>query len=526
MEKLSDHLYIPPMGKVLEEKRLAIAAEKKLARSYAASRVNRLNSGWTTNPTAANYEIRGGIAALRARSRQASRDSGHISNFLRLMRANVIGSKGIQLQSRARVAGTSKLDVDLNKQIEERWFEWTHREYCTVSNKLNFVGVQRLALTQMLRDGEFLIQMIQTDGGFGLWLKVWDVNWLDETFNENRPGVNRIIMSVEVDDNDKPVGYWLTPPPSETEHLPAGQTRRRIRISADQMIHGYLIEDDESQVRSVAWLTPALLDIKHFDGYTEGVVTSARVAANTFGFVKQDITDGEQWTGEEDENGVVMQPQITSSPLSVNLLNPGQDFVQFDPKQPTQNHPAFSKVMQTSIGTDLGVPYFLLVGDWEAVNYSSSRGGLGEFHQMCQDLQEFISEIMHRRIYHTWLREAWLTKKLDITAKQYFELQNPTWRGRGWDYIDPTKDVKADVEQLKNRLATPSELLAKRGVDYIDFLERWQSDRDTAAQYGVDIEEIYSEQPKQLAAAPDDGDDPPDDDEPPKKPADDTDGEE
>ena len=465
-------------------------------RGYQAARVNRLNANWTTYPTGANYEIRGGLAALRARSRQAARDNGHIRNFLRLMCSNVIGPKGIQLQSRARLSGSKTLDVELNKKVEEAWFEWTHREHCTISTKLDWRGVQKLALTQLLRDGEFLIEMIEGVGDFGLSLKIWDVNWLDETYNDTMPNGNRVIMSVEIDANERPVAFWLTTPSSEM-NFTNRRERTRTRKPAESMIHGYLIEDDESQVRSVSWITPALLDIKNFQGYTEGVVTSARVSANTFGFVKQQLADGEEWTGEENEDGTQTLPMIDSSPLSVNLLNPGMEFQQFDPKQPTQNHPAFSKTMQTSIGTDLSIPYFLLVGDWEAVNFSSSRGGLGEFHEMCKDIQDFISTLLCRRVYHVWARNAMLAGRLSVTARQLKEIRNATWRPRGWPYIDPTKDVAADVERLRNRLATPSEILSERGVDYVDFLERWKSDREMAASYAVNIEEIYSAQPGQ-----------------------------
>lgn len=521
MIKLSDELYIPPMGQVLAERdkmRAAEAAKKwEVARSYAAAQSNRLNAGWTSHSTASNYEIRCSLQALRARAREAARNNGHIKNFLNLMRTNVIGSKGIQMQPRARLFDGKTLNTRLNKQIEERWFEWGHRENCTVSGKLDWIGVQNLVLTQLMRDGEFLVQMIEDVGDFGLSLKVWDVNWLDETFNENRPGVNRIIMSVEIDDNDRPVAYWLTPPPSEDTYLPAGQTRRRRRVPAEEMIHGFLVSEDESQVRGVTWLAATLLNLKHFQGYVEGVVTQARVAAHTFGLLKNTSPTGEQqFEGEEDAEGNMIHPFIESSPLSITAMLPGWELQQFDPKQPTQNHPEFARSMQTSIGTDLSIPYFLLVGDWTAVNFSSSRGGLNEYRDLCEGLQTFIAQVLCRPVAHKFFRQAWLTGKIELSARNFAELQNPTWRPRGWDYIDPSKDIVTDEKKLLNRLATPSEILAERGVDYIDHLERWKSDRDLAAEYGIDIEDIYSDA-KAAAPAAAPAKEPDDDEEDPQK---------
>jgi lambda family phage portal protein len=497
MIKLSDELYIPGMGQVIAEREKVKAEEAKQRlekRSYAAAKSNRLNQGWTTSPTAANYELRGGLDALRARGREAARDNGHVRQFLRIMRTNVIGSKGIQLQSRARLADGKTLNVRLNKRVEEVWFQWGHRDHCTVTGKLDWRGLQKLVLTQMLRDGEFLVEMIEGVGEFGFSLKVWDVNWLDVTFNQLLPSGNRIIMSVEVDPDDRPVAYWLTPPPSEI-NISVYHRGLRRRVSADQMIHGYLVEDDESQTRSVAWLTPALLDIKNYAGYVDGVVMSARVSANTFGVLENTAPDGEaQFEGKEDADGTIQHPYIESSPLSITPLLPGWKLNQLDPKQPTQNHPAFAKTMQTSIGTDLGVPYFLLVGDWEAVNFSSSRGGLGEFREMCRDLQDFIAMVLCRPVFHKFIRNAWLNGKISMESRQFDEVQNPTWRGRGWPYIDPTKDITADEMRLKNRLATPSQILSEQGIDYVDHLEQWEADRKLAAEYGIDIETIYSEQ--------------------------------
>ncbi len=482
----------------------ALFPPKANKRTYAAAKVSRLNAGWTTWPTGANWEQRVSLPTLIARSRQAARDDLHIVNYLRLMRSNVIGRSGIQLQSRARVLNgkfKGKLNVPLNQRVEEAWWEWAHAETCTVSGKLDWKGVQNLAVTQCERDGAFLIQMVEADNEFGFSLRTWDVTYLDHTFNETPRDGNRIVMSVEIDANDKPVAYWFTTPASEQNFVKT-RSRERTRVAAESIIHGFLTLDDESQVHGVPGTAAALLPAKYAYGYNEGVITQARVAANTFAVLKNTSPDGEaQFTGQEDDEGRPQHPMISSAPLSITPLLPGWEMDQFDPKQPTQNHAEFKETLDMDIAAALGVPYFLLMGNWKAVNFSSSRGGLGEFRERCKDYQTFISTTLCRRVYHAWLQSAWLKGKLQLTAAEYRELQNPLWQARGFDYIDPTKDIKADVEKLRNRLATPSEILAERGVDYLDYLERWESDKALAAQFGLDIDEIYSE-PKQLGPEP------------------------
>lgn len=486
-------------------------------RHYAAAKVSRLNEGWTTQPTSANYERRISLATLIARSRQASRDDLYIVNYLRLMRVAVIGPKGIQLQSQVR-SPRGKLNVKLNKRIEEAWWEWCHAETCTVSGKLDWKGVQNLVVTQCERDGAFLIEMIEADNDFGFSLKVWDVTWLDHTYNDTLPNGNRVIMSVEVDAGDKPVAYWFTTPPSEIMFTPR-RDRTRRRVPAERIIHDTPNYDDESQVHGVPGTTAALLPSKNAYSYKESVVMASRVAVNQFAVLKNTAPDGEkQYTGQETPEGEERNPFIDSSPLQITQLLPGWEMQQFKPEHPTQNHPAFKDTLDADIAVALGVPYFLLMGNWKAVNFSSSRGGLGEFRDRVKDYQDFIASKLCRRVFHEWLKCSLVSGKLVLTAPEYAEVQNPAWQPRGFDYIDPTKDINADVTKLQNRLATPSEVLAERGIDYPDFLDRWESDKALAAAKGIDIEAIYSPKvaappaPEKPAKEDDDEEKPPQDD--------------
>jgi lambda family phage portal protein len=467
----------------------AIFPPKQMKRSYAAAKASRLNAGWSMQPTGVNWETRVSLPALIARSRQAARDDLHIVNYLRLMRANVIGCEGIKLQSNAR-SPRGKLNVKLNQTVEEAWWKWSHAETCTVSGKLDWKGVQDLAVTQIERDGAFLIQMIEADNDFGFALKTWDVLWLDQTFSQILNNGNRIIMSVEIDVNDKPVAYYMTTPQTELNFT---RDRTRVRIPAEQIIHGVLYHDDESQVHGIPGTVPALLPAKNAYSYNEGVVMQARVSANTFGVLKNTMPDGEaQFTGSEDSEGNARHPFIESSPLAITPLLPGWELQQLDPKQPTQNHSAFKKTLDMDIATGLGVPYFLLMGDWEAVNFSSSRGGLGEFRERCKAYQAFLAMTLSRRVFNAWLRQAWLKGALTLTPAEYEEVQNPAWQPRGFDYIDPTKDINADVTALENKLDTYTNILGRQGIDLPDHLAVLKAEQELAKSMGIDLAPVSS----------------------------------
>lgn len=467
---------------------------------YAAAKTVRTNANWSVVPTGANYNMRATLAILRARARQGSRDNGHFKKFLSLTRSNIIGPAGIQLQANAR-GMDGKLNVVVNRKVEEAFRLWTMRETCTVSGRLDWLGVQRLVVTQLARDGEFLIETVAADNPFGFSLRVWDVNWLDETYSDTLPNGNRVIMSIEVNDDNRPIAYWLTTPASEINYTNR-RSRTRTRVPAENIIHGFLTFDDESQVRGVTWFAAALIDAKNLQGYREGVILSARAAANTFAVITSEAGDDEPYDGADDDEGNPMVPEIDVSPLGVTYLRDGQKMEQFDPKQPTQNHSAFVKSIETDLAAALDVPYFLLSGDMEAVNFSSSRVGLDDARDIWRGLQDFMSTTLCRPVFHRWAREAFLSGKLKLSARDFAQIQNPEWRPRGWKYIDPTKDISADVDRLRNRLTTPSQILAEQGIDYVTHLERWKADKDLALEYDIDIDEIYQEKTAQPAQSP------------------------
>lgn len=460
-------------------------------RLYAAASANRLNSGWTTTPYSRNWTLRNDLQMLRARAREMCANDPHFVKFLKMVRSNVIGAKGLQSQIRARKA-RGKLDTDLNKMVAEVFWDWGMKETCTVTQKMNWIACQRLFITQVARDGEALVQMVQPkDNPYGFALKFWNVDYLDETYNETVPGRNRIIMSVEVDAMDKPVAYYLTTPPSDGNYT---RRRERVRIPAEQMIHSYLVEDEEAAVRGVTWFAGVLLEGKNHHGYKEGVITSARFASNHLGFIENTVADETQFTGEEDEYGNEKAVEIDVSPLSMNELLPGQKFSQFNPNQPTQNHAEFIKTIVRDLAAGLGVNYFSLAGDMSDVNYSSARVGLGEERELWREMQDFVADNFCRPIYHAWCKQAYFTGKLEIDDRQYQEIQNPIFRARGWRYVDPQKEIGANVEGLSNNLMTLTDVLADQGIDITEHFETLKSERELAKHYGIEL--VYTATPK------------------------------
>lgn len=480
MIKLSDHLYIPPMGRVIAD---AKAAKKTRHKRYAAASGSRLQSGWVMQPESANALLLQNTAILRARARQMARDNYHAKKYLRMCRSNIVGQNGIQLQCRAK--NGEKLNKDLNKRVEQTFFEWGYRETCTLSGKLDWLAAQRLFVTTLARDGEVLVQKVRADNAFGFALKFIDVSWLSEGYNTILPNGNLVLMSVEIDANSRPVAYHLTPPTSDIE-LARRSRYDTVRVPADEIIHSYLIYDDEAQVRGVTWFHAALMPGRSLQSYVEAVLTQARMTAMSIGFIEEDVADDGQFEGETDAEGNLIDPVIDFSPGSFTKLNPGQKVSQWDPKQPTQNHAEFKRGLEHDEAAGFDVNYFELTGDMASVNYSSARIGLGETRENWKDMQDFVATGFCREVYHAWLPQALLSGKLDVSPDEYTQIFNPYWRPRGWQYIDPQKEIKAALDGIEGGIMTKTAHLASQGIDLVDFLEEKKQEMELFAEYGVE----------------------------------------
>jgi lambda family phage portal protein len=452
----------------------------RAARSYGAGRVDRLTNDFNVVPTSANWELRRSLRLMRARSRKLARDNDYVKKFLSMVRSNVAGPAGMKLQARATNA-KGELDLPLNRLVERAWAKWGHAATASASGRLSWVEIQRKAATVLARDGEVIIREIAADNAFGYALKFYSADWLDETYSERLPNGNRVIMSVEVDALDRAVAYHLTPPAADYQFLHAERERRRTRVDASEIIHLFLHDDenadDDSQVRGVPWVHTAVMRLKMLGAYEEAEIVAARVGASKMGFFKEEEGDGESYTGEDDED----------EPGAPALIPKGYTFQEWDPTHPNTSYGPFIKGVLRGIAAGLDVTYFSLAEDLEGVNYSSARIGLLSERDTWRGLQNFMMEHLNRRVFLSWLKAALLTGAVKMRPSDYERLSDPVFRPRGWRWIDPLKEVQANVAAIGAGLETRTDVVAEQGGDFEETLDTLASEQKMIAQKGVKL---------------------------------------
>lgn len=447
---------------------------------------NRLNTDQSPSSRSIDAQNFGDLWILRARSRHMRRKNPHMAKYVEMGLNNVVGPEGMGFQMKATNSGGG-LDRATNARVEAAWARWGKLGNCTANGKMSWVDCQELAIQTLIQDGEVLIQFVfgeEAQNEFGFALHFIPVEFLDQTMTTRLPNGNRVIMGVEMDKYDRPVAYWIWPSPNESFYRQL-ETTERVRIPANQILHMYYIESAD-QSRGRPWVEPVLEEMTQLGEYNKAEVIAARMAASKAMVITKPIPDG--YGGEdddEDEEGESSPLVHDVEPGQIMELDPGYQVSSFLPEHPTTAYPEFVKGSLRTIASGLNVSHPSLGSDLEAVNYSAIRAGFLEERDNWRAIQRFFKEHFCQPIYEAWLFWALLSGALSIPQNKIERVKLPTWRPRGWAWVDPEKDVQARILSIGNRLGSRSEYVAESGRDFEEVLDELAMEEQMIKEAGL-----------------------------------------
>ena len=450
-------------------------------RIYAGAQGGRLFADWHTSNNSADQEIQVALSTLRNRSRSLARNNSYIARYLSMLVSNVIGPNGIRVASKAR-NDNGELDLRGNSEVESAFKEWGQMGNCTLNGRQSFLDCQRLFVESVARDGEALVRTVKSNTNrFGFAIQFLEPDHLDETYSiKNEQTGNSIKMGVEVNKFGKPVAYYLLRdhPGGSVSYLP----NNYIKVPADQLIHAYMANRAE-QTRGVPLTSAVLTRMKMLDGLEESAVVAARVGAAKMGFIVS--PDGDGYLGEETEDTYTQIMDAT--PGSMEQLPSGSTFQEFKPEYPNMVFDPFQKAILRGIASGLNVSYVDLANNLEGVNYSSIRQGVMEQRDYYKTVQKFVIQHFVRPVFLKWLNFAMTTKQISIPITKYEKFANSvTFIPRSWTWIDPMKEMQANVVGLQNGQVTMSDVQSSMGRDPEELFEELSREKALMEQYNIE----------------------------------------
>jgi lambda family phage portal protein len=450
-------------------------------RNYMAANIGRLFNDFVSGDRSADSELKFQLKLIRDRSRDLARNNEYAKRYLSLVKTNVIGERGFTLQVKARNSDGS-LDYAGNNIIENAWKAWGRLGNCTVDGRLSWLDAQRQVVEAIKRDGEIFIQKVKGRGyRDGFAINLIEADRVDELKNERLSNGNVIRMGVELDQNQRVAAYHvLTTHPGDYEFA-VPQSRKHIRIPADQIIHVYE-QLRPGQTRGEPSMAPAMAALKMLHGLREAELVAARTAASKMGFFTSPSGDGFA-ADDYEENHI---PMMNAEPGTFHQLPAGVSFTAFDPNHPTTAFDSFQKSILRGIAGGLGVSYTSLSNDLEATSYSSIRQGALEERDAYRTLQSFMIEHFVEPVFRAWLTQALDFGSIPIPGSKFDKFaDNAMFRGRGWQWVDPLKEMNAAVIGLQNGVLSMQDVQANYGRDVEETLTQIQRDKEQANALGL-----------------------------------------
>jgi lambda family phage portal protein len=447
--------------------------------------VSRLTSDWVTSNTSADAEIDVSLVRLRNRSRQLVRDNPYARQAIRAIGANVVG-RGIRLQARVPMQrGGGRLDENLNRQIESAWQRWCRADTCHVAGRLSFAEILRLAICSVAESGEVFLRIVPESMGRGrvpLSLEVIESDYCDEGKSLGPlPDGSEWRMGVRVNRWQRPISYaFRTRHPGDMVNGVGYETRE---VPASEVIHLF-VTDRPGQTRGVPWMSSAAKRLHHLQGYEEAEVVRARASSSLMGFITS--PEGELQGDEvyDDERVSNFEPGV------IKYLAPGESVSVPQLDAPDGQFEPFMRGMLRAVAAAVSCSYETISRDFSQSNYSSSRLSLLEDREMWRMLQDWLIEHVCQPVFERWLIAAQATGELtlpgfDLMPERYEAVK---WFPRGWEWVDPQKEVAAYKDAVRCGFKTQAEVVAAGGGDLEDLLQDLASERARAQELGLTLD--------------------------------------
>ncbi len=462
-------------------------------RGFDGAMHNRLVADWVTTSNSMDAEIRKDLGKLRDRSRDLARNNDYARNAIRVITNNVVG-QGITMQAAVKMRRGNKMDDATNTAIEAAWANWKKKLNCHTGGTLSFADIERQIMHAIVESGEVFVRKVNYTFGkskIPLALEVIEADMLDHNLNITARNGNEIRMGVERNSWGRPVAYHFRRGHPGDYPFGAGAVSNEWKIiPANEIIHLFK-QDRPGQTRGVPWLASAIMRLHHLGGYTEAEVIAARAEACRMGFITSPEEDALQ-DGTDDGQAVT-----SFEPGKIERLAPGEQYTESKPNRPGGQFEPFVRAMLRSMAAGIGVSYATLSRDYSDTNYSSSRLALLDDRDNWRVLQSWLIENFHKPVFEEWLNLAELAGELSLPGYNL----NPEpyravrWIPRGWQWVDPVKEITAYKEAVRCGFTTQADVIAQGGGDIEDVFQQRQRELEMA----TDMDLVFDTDPGSTA---------------------------
>ncbi len=440
---------------------------------YLTDELEGVLSGWLTGDVDIDSTISKYQKKMVHRAREQHRKNDYVRRYFQLLKTNVIGDQGITMHALLEDDNGERLHKQ-NKELEKAWQRWQRKDFCDITNQLDFVQMQQLILTTVAQDGEAIIKIVcDPKNPFGMSLQLIDAQHIDVEYNKKLSNGRMIKHGVEFEATGKPIAYHFL----ECDALNnITSTKKYNRVLAINILHIFKSEQI-GQKRGMPWVATALFRMKMLDSYQDAAIINANATAKKIAFFKKTFND----TSDDVET-----PQFQDEHIGYGIIPPGYELVPFDSQYPNGESEPFTKSILRGIASGLGVSYNSLATDLEGVNFSSLRHGAIEERDSYKVMQGWFVSAFLKPLYERWLESALLSNAINSFSINDFNFcLDVRFQPRRWQWVDPTKEITALEKKLNIGVTTRTDIIREMGLDADEVFNQLKHEQDFFEKEGL-----------------------------------------
>lgn len=443
---------------------------KRLARAYEAASPR---DPWRPRRAgaSANADHQADAKTLRVKARALVQNVPYCTAALSGLVSATVGTGIVP-----RATGAQK------DRLNPLFAEWA--KVCDADGRFDYYGLQKAADAAMEQDGEVLVRLRWRRAADNLpvplQLQLLEIDWLDSdrmgTYNSNQ-----IVNGIEYDALGAVAAYYLWDQHPGDNAVMRGRKAQSSRVEASLIIHLFS-PDRPGQGRGFSRFGPVIARVRDLQLYQDAELARKNLETRLSVLASGDTTGMENPAsmGDGDAGGTSnMHDMGELGGGNIFGMPAGMNFTVVEPKA-APGYVEYVKYELHLIAAGLGVPYEMLSGDMNEVNFSSARVRLLDFRRAIQQIQwlVLIPKLLVP-IHEAFVEAAYLAGKIR-TRDLAVDFSPPKW-----DYVNPEQDVKADLAEIGAGLCSISEKLRQRGYDPDVVFAELASDIEKLKSHGI-----------------------------------------
>jgi len=459
-----------------------ISPEWAYKRAKADTRVQRIYDAGTLghhqhkDPLSPNFSADAVLDHARSNLRNWARylDENHdlAVGILDSLTDAVVGS-GLVWEPMVKTGGRQgALHKPTNDRLRQLWNRYW--EYPEVSREHTGHQIERLICRSWLRDGEVFVHHLEGRvSGLQHWsavpysLELLEADLLPWDLIDDRVQTgNKIIHGVEKGAWQEPLAYWFFREHPGNSPLLSGITasfQDLTRVRAQDISHIKFVRR-LGQTRGVTVLHAVIQRLDDLKDLEEAERIAAKVAASLTAAITKSV-DAD--LGAEDIDSVMADRSFYMKPgMVADSLLPGEDVSVIKSERPNPDLIEFRADQLRAVASGTGASYSTISKRYDG-SYSSQRQELVENQPQFERIRSYFCELFAKPIWDRFVRLAVTSGQLPTPALLDFESLSAVnvRQSGGIPWIDPQKEVQADLAAIQGRLTSRREIIRKRGGD-------------------------------------------------------------